>query len=258
MSRALRQWPVMRVRTAVIATAVVAGLMLVLCVAVDVQSSRTRCARPRSMRLTAELHQLVHEAGGRALDEPDLDDPLLVWRLDDGRKRRSVDARGARRCPHQHAPQAAPTEMAIAGSDVLVAGASFQGGRLIGAISLSAEFELVHDAPRHRGGCRADPPGARLRWRIRGREAGIRTDRARSTTSARVHRRRVARAAHAARCHRSRDIACARTPAARGYRAPKRSIVSRRRRDGCAPSSRTFSGSSRFDSMPPDPIAETS
>ncbi len=124
-------------RTAVIATAVVAGVMLVLCVAVDVLVAHT-LRSSAEQRLSAELHQLVHEAGGHALDEPDLDDPLLVWRLNDaGSVVQSTP--GAPSLPASAHAAGAPTEMALGGSDVLVAGSSFQGGRIIGAISLSAE-----------------------------------------------------------------------------------------------------------------------
>ncbi len=126
------------VRTAVNATAIVAGLILVLCIAVDAVVAHTLRSSAQ-MRLTAELHQLVPESAGRALDEPDLDDPLLVWRIDAaGSVVQSTP--GAPALPASARSAAAPTEMSIAGSDVLVAGASFQGGRLIGAIGLSAEL----------------------------------------------------------------------------------------------------------------------
>ncbi len=46
---------------------------------------------------------------------------------------------GAPALPARAQTAGAPTEMMLAGSDVLVAGAPFDGGRLIGAISLAAE-----------------------------------------------------------------------------------------------------------------------
>jgi two-component system sensor histidine kinase CiaH len=124
-------------RTALFATAVVAGLILVLCIAVDVVVAHTvRASAER--RLSAELHQLIPGSGDRALLEPDLDDPLLVWRLDDaGNVVQSTP--GAPALSERAKAAAAPAETWLAGSDVLIAGASFQGGRLIGAISLSAE-----------------------------------------------------------------------------------------------------------------------
>ncbi|HVC05766.1 MAG TPA: HAMP domain-containing sensor histidine kinase [Candidatus Acidoferrales bacterium] len=125
------------VRTAVIATAVVAGLILVLCVAVDVVVVHALRSSAEK-RLSAELLQLIPGSGGRALDEPDLDDPLLVWRLDDAGH--VVQATpGAPALPARARAATAPTEMPLAGGEVLVDGASFQGGRLIGAISLAAE-----------------------------------------------------------------------------------------------------------------------
>jgi signal transduction histidine kinase len=125
------------VRTAIIATAIVAGLMLVLCVAVDAVVAHTLRSSAET-RLSVELHQLVVESGGRALDEPDLDDPLLIWQFDDaGNVVRSTP--GAPVLPPRGETAGPPTEMSIAGSVVLVSGASFQGGRLVGAISLAAE-----------------------------------------------------------------------------------------------------------------------
>jgi signal transduction histidine kinase len=125
------------VRTAVIATAVVAGLILILCVAVDVVVVHALRSSAET-RLSEELHLLVPVGGGRALDEPDLDDPLLVWRLDDaGNVVQSTP--GAPQLPPRARDATAPTEMSVAGSEVLVDGAPFAGGRLIGAISLAGE-----------------------------------------------------------------------------------------------------------------------
>jgi two-component system, OmpR family, sensor histidine kinase CiaH len=124
-------------RTALIATAVVAALIVVLCIAVDAVVAHTLRASAEK-RLSAELQQLVPGSGGRGLDEPDLDDPLLVWRLNDaGNVVQSTP--GAPALPARAKAAAAPAEMSLAGSEVLVAGTSFQGGRLVGAISLTAE-----------------------------------------------------------------------------------------------------------------------
>jgi signal transduction histidine kinase len=124
-------------RTAVIATGVVAALILVLCIAVDAVVAHTLRSSAET-RLTAELHQLISESGGRALDEPDLDDPLLVWQVSDtGSIVQSTP--GAPALPARARTATAPAEMVLAGNDVLIAGASFAAGRLIGAISLAGE-----------------------------------------------------------------------------------------------------------------------
>jgi signal transduction histidine kinase len=124
-------------RTAVVATATVAGLISVLCVAVDVIVAHTLRSSAAG-RLSAELSQLAGAPGGPALGEPDLDDPLLVWQIDAaGKVVKSTP--GAPPLPAGALLVTAPSEMSIAGSDVLVAGASLPDGRLIGAVSLAAE-----------------------------------------------------------------------------------------------------------------------
>jgi len=124
-------------RTAVITTGTVAALIIVLCVAVDAIVAHTLRASAAS-RLSAQLSQLTREPGGPALGEPDLDDPLLVWQVDaSGQVIRATP--GAPALPAGAFHATSPSEISIAGNDVLVAGAPFSTGRLIGAVSLAAE-----------------------------------------------------------------------------------------------------------------------
>jgi signal transduction histidine kinase len=124
-------------RTAAITTATVAALIIVLCVAVDAIVVHTLRSSAAS-RLSAQLTQLTRKPGGPALGEPDLDDPLLVWQIDaSGHVVRATP--GAPPLPASAFHATSPSEMSIAGNDVLVAGASFSSGRLIGAVSLAAE-----------------------------------------------------------------------------------------------------------------------
>jgi signal transduction histidine kinase len=128
-------------RTALIGTAAVAGLIIALCVAVDVIVAHSLRSSATD-RLTAELTQLAGQHGGPNLNEPDVDDPVLVWRLDAaGRAVTSTD--GAPALPAAALSATAPVEMRIAGADVLVAGTSIAGGKLIGAVSLGAESKTL-------------------------------------------------------------------------------------------------------------------
>ena len=60
-------------RIALITTAVVAAVMVALCIAVDVIVAHTLRASATT-RLTSELALLAHKPGGPNLDEPDVDD----------------------------------------------------------------------------------------------------------------------------------------------------------------------------------------
>jgi signal transduction histidine kinase len=124
-------------RTAVVTTAAVGALILVLCVAVDVIVAHTLRSSAES-RLSTELSQLTRALGGPTLREPDLDDPVLVWEIDpSGRVVQSTP--GAPALPAAALHATSPTEMSVAGGDVLVEVASFATGRLVGAVSLAAE-----------------------------------------------------------------------------------------------------------------------
>ncbi len=128
-------------RTAAITTVTVAALMLVLCAAVD--ALVTNALRTSSAtRLTTELTQLAREAGGPTLEEPDLDDPVLVWNvLPSGVVVTSTA--GAPPLPASAAAATSPEQTRIAGGDVLVAGVGIPGGRLVGAVSLSASAKAL-------------------------------------------------------------------------------------------------------------------
>jgi two-component system sensor histidine kinase CiaH len=125
----------------VVATIAVAVVILVLCVAVDLVVAHT-LRSSAATRLTTELQQLTRVQGGLALDEPDLDDPFLVWQLDASGSVISSSP-GAPSLPAAARHATSPAETSIAGSDVLVAGAAFDSGRLIGAVSLAGESSSV-------------------------------------------------------------------------------------------------------------------
>jgi signal transduction histidine kinase len=124
-------------RTATVTTATVAALIIVLCVAVDaivVHTLRSSAAN----RLAAQLTQLARAPGGPALGEPDLDDPLLVWQIDASGQVVGATP-GAPPFPASAVHATSPSEMSIAGNEMLIAGAPFASGRLVGAVSLAAE-----------------------------------------------------------------------------------------------------------------------
>jgi two-component system, OmpR family, sensor histidine kinase CiaH len=124
-------------RIALITTAVVAGLTVALCVAIDVIVAQSLRASATT-RLTGELTQLSQRPGGPNLEEPDLDDPVLVWRVNSaGRIVGSTP--GAPALPRAAFGATSPSETRIASADVLVAGVGIPGGRLIGAVSLGNE-----------------------------------------------------------------------------------------------------------------------
>jgi signal transduction histidine kinase len=127
-------------RIALITTAVVAGLTLALCVAIDVIVAQTLRSSATS-RLTAELAHLAQERVAN-LDEPDVDDPVLVWRLSTSGRVLAASA-GAPSLPKSAFSASSPTEIHIAGADVLVAGAAIPNGRLIGAVSLGDESHAL-------------------------------------------------------------------------------------------------------------------
>ncbi len=128
-------------RTAATTTVTVAGLMLVLCVTVDaLVTNALRTAATN--RLTSELAHLARQPGGPALEEPDVDDPVLVWNVNSSGHVVGSTA-GAPPLPAAATTATAPAETRIAGGDVLVAGVSITGGRLVGAVALSAESKAL-------------------------------------------------------------------------------------------------------------------
>jgi two-component system, OmpR family, sensor histidine kinase CiaH len=129
------------VRVAVVTTIAAAVVILVLCAAVDLVVAHT-LRSSAGTRLTTELHQLTSVEGGPVLNEPDLDDPFLVWRLNASGSVITSSA-GAPSLPAAARHATTPAEMSIGGSDVLVAGAAFDNGRLIGAVSLAGESSSV-------------------------------------------------------------------------------------------------------------------
>jgi signal transduction histidine kinase len=128
-------------RIALITTAVVAGLMLALCVAIDVIVAQT-LRSSATTRLTTELSQLAHQRSVPNLDEPDVDDPVLVWNVNNSGAVVASTA-GAPALPAHAISATGPSEMHIAGADVLVAGIGIAGGRLVGAVSLGNESKAL-------------------------------------------------------------------------------------------------------------------
>ncbi len=129
------------VRVAVVTTVAVAVLIVVLCLAVDLVVAHT-LRSSAAARLTTELQQLSRQHGGPVLDEPDLDDPFLVWQLDSSGNVVASTA-GAPALPRTARHATSPVELSVAGDDVLIAGTSFGGGRLVGAVSLAGESSSV-------------------------------------------------------------------------------------------------------------------
>ena len=117
-------------RIALITTAMVAGLMIALCVAIDVIVAQT-LRTSATGRLTSELTQLSQKPGGPNLAEPDVDDPVLVWNVNTAGAVVASTA-GAPALPAGALSATSPSETRIAGADV-------PGGRLIGAVSLGNE-----------------------------------------------------------------------------------------------------------------------
>ncbi len=128
-------------RIALITTAVVAGLIVALCVAIDVIVAQTLRSSATD-RLTAELTQLAAKHGVPTLQEPDVDDPVLVWNVNSAGAV-VASTSGAPALPAGAVTAGAPVEMRIAGADVLVAGVGIPTGRLIGAVSLGNESKTL-------------------------------------------------------------------------------------------------------------------
>ena len=128
-------------RIALITTAVVAGLTVALCVAIDVIVAQSLRASATT-RLTGELTQLSQRPGGPNLEEPDLDDPVLVWRVNSAGMIVGSTP-GAPALPRAAFGATSPSETRIASADVLVAGVGIPGGRLIGAVSLGNESKAI-------------------------------------------------------------------------------------------------------------------
>lgn len=128
-------------RIALITTLAVAGVMVALCIAIDVivaESLRSSA----TTRLTTELTQLAHKPGGQNLAEPDVDDPVLVWNVSNAGAI-LASTPGAPALPARELNATAPSETSIAGADVLVAGVGTPTGRLIGAVSLGNESKAL-------------------------------------------------------------------------------------------------------------------
>jgi signal transduction histidine kinase len=128
-------------RIALITTAVVAAVMVALCIAIDVIVAQTLRASATT-RLTSELSLLAHKPGGPNLDEPDVDDPVLVWHVSKSGAIVASTA-GAPPLPTSAFGATAPSEKQIAGADLLLAGVGGSSGRLIGAVSLGDESKAL-------------------------------------------------------------------------------------------------------------------
>jgi two-component system, OmpR family, sensor histidine kinase CiaH len=119
----------------------VAALIVALCVAIDVIVAQTLHSSATT-RLTGELAHLAQEQGGPNLTEPDVDDPVLVWRVSSA-GRVVASTAGAPALPPSAFTASSPSEIQIAGADVLAAGVAIPDGRLIGAVSLGNESKAL-------------------------------------------------------------------------------------------------------------------
>ena len=78
----------------------------------------------------------------RELQEPDVDDPVLVWHIEPSGTVIASTA-GAPPLPRSALTVTSPVEMRLEGADVLVAGRGIPGGRLIGAVSLGTSTKTL-------------------------------------------------------------------------------------------------------------------
>ena len=123
-------------RAAFAATALAALLLLALCVSVDVivdHSLRDSAAS----RLGTALTTFAAEAAQVPISEPDVDDPVVAWRVDEAGRIVGSSA-GAPAPPAAVATVAAAETVSIGGVDYLVAGAPVPNGRIVVALSLSS------------------------------------------------------------------------------------------------------------------------
>ena len=119
-------------RAALAATGVVAMLLLALCVAVDVVVGHNLRAATQA-RVTQELARLTSPQD--PVGEPDVDDVFVSWRVSPSGV---VGSGNAPQLPASLHGVAVPRQVSIAGTDFVVAGAPFAGGRLIVGESLAS------------------------------------------------------------------------------------------------------------------------
>jgi signal transduction histidine kinase len=116
-------------RNALIATATVAILVIALCVAVDAVVARSLQASAET-RLQQSLGSFQSESAVFPLQEPDLDDPVVGWRVD-ATGRVTASSPGAPALPAVARTATSPTSVRLDGADFLVAGTALGGGNRI-------------------------------------------------------------------------------------------------------------------------------
>lgn len=124
-------------RNALIATAVVALLVVALCIAVDLVVAHSLQASAAT-RLQQSLSSLQAESNVFPLQEPDLDDPVVGWRVDAG-GHVTASSPAAPALPPAARTAASPTPLSLSGAEFLVAGAPLSGGgRIVVGESLAS------------------------------------------------------------------------------------------------------------------------
>lgn len=124
------------VRTAVGATALVAILLVVLFVSIDTVVNHNLRASAQD-RLENAITTLRAEATQVPFGEPDIDDPVVGWRVDTHGHLTGASL-GAPPLPAAATTVTAAQAITIGGTDFLIAGTSVAGGRIIVAESLTS------------------------------------------------------------------------------------------------------------------------
>jgi len=123
-------------RTAIAAVAVVALLLAALCAGIDLLVANN-LRSSAAARLTATVSALARESAQVPFSEPDLDDPVVGWRI--GTDGNVVAASpGAPVLPAGEGGVVTPREVMIGSTDFLLAGSDVTGGRIVVGESLAS------------------------------------------------------------------------------------------------------------------------
>jgi signal transduction histidine kinase len=129
------------VRTALTASGLVALVMLALCAGIDLVVAHNLRASAEE-RLNRELMILAKEPSTLPVREPDFDDPVVSWRLDEQGRVIAASAE-APALPAAARGATTPRALTIAGTEFLVASAPVPSGRLVLAESLSSTGRAI-------------------------------------------------------------------------------------------------------------------
>ena len=173
------------------------------------------CSRSSRSDLTGQIDRrladtLVHITHGRPPPGPRLRRaarrrPRFGSPCSSGRSRRTARVTRTRRramLPDGYAASPVRPTVTIGDAQVRVMGAPTGDGYVVVGQTIGRRLAGTDHAPPGRADHRADAAARRVPGRGRHRAAGRGADRARASAPARVHRRRLARAAHAAVGHR--------------------------------------------------------